>query len=169
MESGKGIQMEHRIYKIGVISDTHGLIRNQVREVLRGCDVILHGGDFGGREVLVQLEQIAKVYGVRGNNDGEWAEDLPESRSFDLYGIHFYMVHDKKQIPSDLEGKDVIIYGHSHLYEETQKGNTLLLNPGGCGRRRFHYPVAMAVIEVNTEDGNIQVQRYEIETGGRRK
>ena len=89
--------------KIGILSDTHGLLRPEVLLTLDGCDAILHGGDINRREIIDRLEQIAPVYAVRGNNDGEWAEYLPWSLDFTLSGLHIYMTHKKKDLPKDRE------------------------------------------------------------------
>lgn len=162
------------MYKIGIISDTHGLLRPELMEVLQGCEVILHSGDFDTEEVLKALEQIAPVYAVQGNND-YWVEDeqcftssgkkvrhLPETLSVELHGIRFFMVHDKKMITEDMTSYDVVIYGHSHKYEEKYKGTQLWLNPGSCGPRRFTLPVTMALMEA-AEDGSFRIDRIDLE------
>ncbi len=148
--------------RIAVLSDTHGLLRPQVMETINTCDVILHGGDMDTREVLEQLMALAPLYVVRGNNDMEWAKQIPLSLRFDLDGINFFMVHDKKDIPADLSNIDVVIYGHSHQYSEEQKDGRLYLNPGSCGKRRFRLDLTMAVMEII--DREIQVERIEIAT-----
>ncbi len=107
------------------------------------------------------LGQIAPVFAVRGNNDKEWAESLPETLAFTLYGIHFFMVHNKKQIPKDVGNADIIVYGHSHKYEEKYADGRLFLNPGSCGPRRFTQPVTLAVLEVETE-ASFHVKKIEI-------
>lgn len=137
--------------KIAVLSDTHGLLRPEVLEVLRGCDAILHGGDINRQRILDELNEIAPVFVVRGNNDKEWAEALPETLAFTLYGIRFFMVHNKKQIPQDVGSADIVIYGHSHKYEEKYADGKLFLNPGSCGPRRFTQPITLAVLEVETD------------------
>lgn len=146
--------MPHCIHRIGVISDTHGLLRDEVKDVLSTCSVILHGGDINRQEVLDELKTIAKVYAVRGNNDREWAVNLPENLSLELFGLRIFMIHDRKRITEKLETYDLIIYGHSHKYEEVADGERIWLNPGSCGPRRFRHPVTMAVIEVE-ERGKI--------------
>ena len=149
------------MYKIGIISDTHGLLRPEVLEHLRGCEVILHGGDINQQKILDELNQIAPVYVVRGNNDKEWAADMPETLSLELYGLHFFMVHNKKMFPKDTAGIDILIYGHSHKYEENYVGRQLFLNPGSCGPRRFTQPITMAVLEIE-EDAFFHVKKIEI-------
>lgn len=150
------------MYKIGVISDTHGMLRDEVKENLRDCDVILHGGDVDKQKLLDELNQIAPTYVVRGNNDKEWAEHLPDDLSLELYGIKIYMIHNRKQIRADISDRDIVISGHSHRYEEKQKEKEpIWLNPGSCGPRRFAQPVTMAVIEV-PEEGRFRIRRVDI-------
>ena len=103
-------------YRIAIISDTHGLLRPEVKERLKTCERILHGGDFDKPEILKQLEAIRPVYAVRGNVDKSWAEDLPAEREITLAGFRIYMVHNIKHLKKDLSGIDIIVYGHSHKY-----------------------------------------------------
>lgn len=138
--------------KIAVLSDTHGLLRPEVTQILRGCNAIVHGGDINRQSILDELSEIAPVYAVRGNNDKEWAEALPETLTFTLYGIRFFMVHNKKRIPEDTGDVDIIVYGHSHKYEEKYAEGKLFLNPGSCGPRRFTQPVTFAVLEVEADE-----------------
>lgn len=155
--------MSDKIYRIGVISDTHGLLRDEIKKVLSTCDVILHGGDINRQEILDKLNTFAVVYAVRGNNDKEWAEYLPETLDLEVYGLRIFMIHNKKQIPEDLGAYDLVIYGHSHKYEEKEDGERIWLNPGSCGPRRFRQPITMAVIEA-VEWGKIgRVKKIEIE------
>lgn len=146
--------------KIGIISDTHGLLRPEVIKALEGCDAILHGGDINRQEILEKLEGIAPVYVVRGNNDKEWAEHIPLSLDFELAGIRIYMTHKKKDLPDDLTEYDLTVFGHSHKYEESRRGKTLLLNPGSCGPRRFHQAITMATAEI--AEGTIEITRIDI-------
>lgn len=150
------------VHKIGVISDTHGLLRDEVREKLAGCEVILHGGDINSRRILDELAQIAPVHAVRGNNDKEWAAGLPETLSLDLLGLRIFMVHNKKDLPQDLGERNLVIYGHSHKYEEKQAEGRTWLNPGSCGPRRFSQPITMAVITAAEDGQGFEVERVEI-------
>jgi hypothetical protein len=150
-----------RMHKIGIISDTHGLLRPEVLEALQDCECIIHGGDINKRTVLNELEKIAPVSAVRGNNDKAWAVDLPEHLEIERFGVHFFVVHNKKQIPKNLGETQCVIYGHSHKYEEKQIDGVFYLNPGSCGPRRFHQDITMAVMTVE-EDGTFQVQRIDI-------
>ena len=145
---------------IGIISDTHGLLRAEVIEALKGCDAILHGGDINRQEIIDQLEEIAPVYVVRGNNDKDWAEHIPMFLDFVLAGLRIYMTHKKKDLPDDISNYDLVIFGHSHKYEENRYGNTILLNPGSCGPRRFHQAITMATAEIT--ENEITITRIEI-------
>lgn len=147
-------------HRIAVLSDTHSLLRPEIKEILRGCEVILHAGDIMSQKTANELRAIAPTYFVRGNADKEWAEELPRDRILDLYSLRIYMIHNKKEILDDVlkDGNmDVILYGHSHKYEEIRKGSTLFFNPGSCGPRRFHQPITMAVMTV--EDGGRQNEK----------
>lgn len=147
--------------RIGVLSDTHGKLREEVVEILRECDVILHAGDINTPKVVEALREIAPLYIVRGNADKEWAEEIPETLSEEICGLQIFMVHNKKQIPKDTGDYDLVVFGHSHKYEERKEGNCLYLNPGSCGPRRFSQPVTMAVLEVE-EAGNLLVIRKDV-------
>ena len=147
--------------KIGILSDTHDLLRPEVIEALQGCDYILHGGDISSQKILDQLEQIAPVKVVRGNNDKDWAEHLPLYLDFELGGLRFYMTHKKKDLPKDLTPYDLVIYGHSHQYasvwqDYVGKRRTLLFNPGSCGPRRFIQPITMAILIINPDGWQIK-------------
>ena len=155
--------------KIGIISDTHGLLRSEVVKALMGCDAILHGGDINRQEILDQLNTLAPVYVVRGNNDKEWAEHLPLTLDFTLTDLRIFMTHKKKDLPEDLSMFDLVVYGHSHKYAETYMGKTLLLNPGSCGPRRFHQAITMAIAEYtnDSEDNKpLHVTRIDIPHDG---
>lgn len=149
------------MHKIGVLSDTHGLLRPEVIEALQGVEVILHGGDINKQKILDELEQIAPVYVVRGNNDKEWAAHLPESLTLEVFGLHIFMVHDRKFIPRGLGGVDLVIYGHSHKYVERQQVGVCYLNPGSCGPRRFRQDITMAVVTVQ-DDKSFEITRIDI-------
>lgn len=147
--------------KAGIISDTHDLLRPEVIQALQGCDCILHGGDISSQKVLDQLKEIAPVKAVRGNNDKEWAEHLPMFLAFELFGLHIYMTHKKKDLPRDLTPYDLVIYGHSHQYasawqDHDGKRRTLLLNPGSCGPRRFIQPITMAVLIIGPDGWEVK-------------
>jgi hypothetical protein len=142
--------------KIAVLSDTHGLLRPQVAEYLKTADAILHAGDINTQAIVDEMEKAAPLSIVRGNNDKDWAENIPHHLTVTLGGVAFYMVHNKKEVPADLTGVDVVVYGHSHKYAQEDKGGVLWLNPGSCGPRRFHQEITMAMMEVEDE-------KYEVE------
>ncbi len=133
--------------EIGVISDTHGLLRPEALAQLRGSHLILHAGDIGARGVLDELGRIARVVAVRGNNDrAEWARDIPERQLIDVGGVSICMVHDA----SDLEGHPshephgLVVTGHSHRAHIERRNGVLYVNPGSAGPRRFRLPVTIA-------------------------
>ena len=134
--------------RIAVLSDTHGLLRQEVLDAITGCDAIIHGGDINKPEILDRLREIAPVYVVRGNNDKEWAEHLPATLTFQIEDCRFFLVHNKKEVPKDLTGIDTVIFGHSHKYFEQTIDGRLWLNPGSCGRRRFDQEITLAVLTV---------------------
>ena len=142
--------------KVGIISDTHGLLRSAVLEELQSCDYILHGGDVNKPEILDTLRAIAPLYVVRGNNDKEWAEELPKHLTVTLGGVTFFMVHNKKDVPSDLGDAQIVVFGHSHKYFEQQQEGRLWLNPGSCGRRRFDQEITMATLTIDGTDYQVQ-------------
>lgn len=149
------------MYRIGIISDTHGLLRPEVMEILQACDVIFHAGDIDRQDILEQLKTLKPLYVVRGNADREWAKSLPAELTVELFGHRFYMIHNKKEISADAEGTDFIIYGHSHKYSLEKKNGQIWLNPGSCGRRRFTLPITMALAEIE-EDGRCRIVRRDI-------
>lgn len=146
--------------KLAILSDTHGLLRPEVAEKLKTADVILHGGDINKQSIVDELRRYAPLYMVRGNNDKEWAQAIPHDLTLTLEGVTFAMVHNKKELPADLEGVNVVVFGHSHKYVQEEKGGILWLNPGSCGPRRFHHEITMMMAEL--EDGKIQVEKVTI-------
>jgi phosphoesterase, MJ0936 family len=146
--------------KVGLISDTHNLLRPEVIVALKNVDAILHGGDINSQQVLDQLQSIATVYAVRGNADKEWAENLPTFLDFKLSGHHIYMTHKKKDLPADLEPYDLVMVGHSHTCSDMLVEKTRIINPGSCGPRRFHQPITMAMAVIT--ETSISVTRIDI-------
>ena len=135
--------------RIGVISDTHGLLRPEALETLEGVGRILHAGDIGDPDHLDALARIAPVTAIRGNIDrGPWAEALPETVSLTIGSLRIHMIHDRKDLQVDpaAEGWDVVISGHSHTPGIDETGGTLWLNPGAAGPRRFHLPITLAFL-----------------------
>ena len=146
--------------KIGIISDTHGLLRPQVIDILKTCDCIFHAGDINKPEILDTLCPMGFIYVVRGNNDKDWAEGLSQTLSFTIEGVKFFMTHNKKDVAWDLKDTDVVIYGHTHRYAEKIIDDRLWLNPGSCGPRRFDREITMAVMTV--DNGTYQVEKIVI-------
>ena len=146
--------------KLAILSDTHGLLRPQVLEHLKNADAILHGGDINKQNVVDELRQYAPLYVVRGNNDKEWAEEIPHDLTVALGGVTFYMVHNKKELPAKVDGVDVVVFGHSHKYVQEEKEGLLWLNPGSCGPRRFHQEITMMMAEGG--EGKIRVEKLSI-------
>jgi hypothetical protein len=139
---------------VGVISDTHGLMRPEAIEALRGASMLLHAGDVGKPEVLGELGALAPVTAIRGNVDqGLWCASLPETTTVEVGGVRIHMLHDRKTLAIDpvAEGIGVVISGHTHqpLIEELE--GVLYLNPGAAGPRRFSLPVTVALMRI--EDG----------------
>lgn len=137
--------------KIGVISDTHGLVRPQVLEVFQGVNVILHAGDIGHADVLTKLETIAPVFAVRGNNDrSDWAAGLPTTQVVERAQHVFYILHEVDDLDLDPAAADfsAVIFGHSHKPSVEFRKGVLFLNPGSAGPRRFSLPIAVARVEV---------------------
>lgn len=146
--------------KLAILSDTHGLLRPEVVEYLKTANAILHGGDINRPAIVEELKQYAPLYIVRGNNDKEWAEAIPHHLTFTLEGVTFAMVHNKKELPVDLTGVKVVVFGHSHRYVQEEKGGILWLNPGSCGPRRFHQEITMMMAEIT--EGTLQVEKVTI-------
>jgi len=136
---------------IGILSDTHGLVRPEVEKALSGCHRILHAGDVGDDQVLKKLERIAPVMAVRGNMDhGSWSHALPTTEMVEIGGIYFYMLHDLQHLDLDpsAAGIHVVVSGHTHQPQIFQKNGVTYLNPGSAGQRRFDYPVSVAIVRV---------------------
>lgn len=137
--------------RVGIISDTHGLLRREAVAFLRGCDHIVHGGDIGAAGVLGELAGLAPVTAIRGNNDrGAWAEALHETARFKVGEVSGYVIHDVGQL--DIEphraGIHVVVYGHSHQPHVAWREGVLFINPGSAGPRRFKLPVAAAELVI---------------------
>lgn len=142
---------QSKTHRIGVISDTHGLLRQEAIDLLNGMDLILHAGDVGNQEVLDALEQIAPVFAVRGNMDrGEWSQGLPQTQWVDVGEIRIYILHDLEKLDflPQSAGVSMIISGHTHQPKEEYRDGVYYLNPGSVGPRRFSKPVSLAIIEV---------------------
>ena len=142
--------MDRDAIRIAVISDTHGLLRRSVVREVQDCACILHAGDIIREGDLDELALYGSLYAVRGNNDlwSRGVKDLAGFLRFQVGGVSFYMVHDRWDVPQNLDGVDAVIYGHSHRYSEEWIDGRLWLNPGSCGRARFGGDVTMAKLLV---------------------
>ena len=140
---------------VGIISDTHGLLRPEAVSALTGCDLILHAGDVGSAEVLEGLRAVAPVHAVRGNVDrGDWADILPESAVVAVRGMHFYLVHNIADLDLDpaASGFAAVVTGHSHQPQVKSKAGVVYINPGSAGPRRFRLPVCLARAVLRGDD-----------------
>ncbi|HKE09482.1 MAG TPA: metallophosphoesterase family protein [Candidatus Acidoferrum sp.] len=136
---------------LGVISDTHGLLRPEALHALREVKLIIHAGDVGAPEILVQLKNIAPVFAVRGNVDTQpWARELPETAVVNVTGLSFYVLHNLRELDlkPEASGFQTVISGHTHQAEQQLRNGVLYLNPGSAGPRRFHLPVTVALLEM---------------------
>ena len=136
---------------VGVISDTHGLLRPEAIEALRGSEHIIHAGDIGAPEIIPALEEIAPVSAIRGNVDREpWAKKFPETDVVELAGVHIYVIHDLKALDLNprAAGFTAVISGHSHQPRQEIKDGVLYFNPGSAGPRRFRLPVSVGRLEI---------------------
>jgi putative phosphoesterase len=144
--------MTEKLVTFGIISDTHGLLRPEAVEALRGSDRILHAGDVGGPAILDALAQIAPITAIRGNVDtGTWARALPETALVEVAGISIYMLHDlgRLDLKPEAAGIRVVIYGHSHQPKLEDKNGVLYFNPGSAGPRRFNLPVSVGKLLID--------------------
>jgi len=137
---------------VGLISDTHGLLRPEAFDALRGSHLIVHAGDVGAPGILASLRELAPVVAVRGNVDrGAWAEALAETESVSVGGIRIHVVHDLAALSLDpvSAAVDVVVFGHSHQPLVERRGRALYVNPGSAGPRRFKLPVTVAQLLVD--------------------
>lgn len=148
---------------IGLISDTHGLLRPEVAPVFAGADLIIHAGDIGTSEVLKELRSIAPVVAVRGNNDkGDWARAIPETEVVQMGSVHIYVLHDLKEIgvSPNAAGFQVVVSGHSHQPLIDKREGVLFVNPGSAGPRRFKLPITVARLTI--EGANVHGELVEL-------
>ncbi len=157
--------------RIGVIADTHGLLRPEAVAALQGVSLIIHAGDIGGPEILAALRSIAPVVAVRGNNDlGAWASALPETTTVTVGGLHLYVLHDRRQLDIDprAAGHAAVIAGHSHQPLLEHRGGVLHLNPGAAGPRRFRLPVSVALLRVRERTLHAELVELRVPAARRR-
>ena len=145
--------------RIGLISDTHGLLRPEAVAALQGCAQIIHAGDIGKPQVLDGLRAIAPLEAIRGNIDtADWAQVLPERLDLRIGGLTLHVLHDLKQLDIDplAAGVDVVIAGHSHKPLHEERNGVLYLNPGSAGPRRFKLPISVGIVHI--EDGRARAK-----------
>ena len=143
------------MHKIGIISDTHGMLRPEVVQTFVGVEQIIHAGDVGSRHVLDELEKIAPVTAVRGNIDSAaWAQSLPPIEIVEVDGLHLYVLHNLAELDLDAAAGDfaAVIYGHSHRQTQEMRGGVLYFNPGSAGPCRFHLPASVGRITIDGSD-----------------
>lgn len=147
--------------RVGLISDTHGLLRPQAVAQLTGCDHILHAGDIGSADILDALRALAPVTAIRGNNDhGPWAEQLREVATVELGGRRIRLLHDRKAL-RELPAVDVLVVGHSHRPLVERSGDLLIVNPGSAGPRRFSLPVSVAELRIGPTGIDVRLIRLD--------
>jgi uncharacterized protein len=137
--------------RIGIISDTHGLLRPEAERLLQGVELIIHAGDVGNPEILAKLKRIAPIFAVRGNVDsGPWAEELPTTTVVEADGASLYVLHNLRELDLRPESArfDFVISGHTHQAEQVEKHGVVYLNPGSAGPRRFTLPVTLAILDL---------------------
>ena len=146
--------------RLGIISDTHGLLRPEAARALSGVDLIVHAGDVGKLEVLTQLKAIAPVFAVRGNVDTDaWAMELPTTAVVEAGTASLYVLHNLKELDlrPEAAGLKAVISGHTHQAEHWVRDGVLYLNPGSAGPRRFHLPVTLALVDAEEEPWNAKI------------
>jgi hypothetical protein len=151
--------------RVGIVSDTHGLLRAEARAFLAGCDYIIHGGDVGDAAVLDELEALAPLTAVRGNNDNQpWAKNLRESELIRVGGVFVYIIHDLSQIDIDpgALGVRAVISGHSHKPLIEERAGILYVNPGSCGPKRFKLPISVGELMVEGTDVRARIAELAI-------
>jgi uncharacterized protein len=138
--------------KIGLISDTHGLLRNEALQALSGSDLIIHAGDVGDSKILDALRDIAPLIAVRGNIDtAEWAKSLPETAVAEAGSANIYVLHDVNALDLDpnAAGFHIVVSGHSHKPARSERNGVVYINPGSAGPRRFNLPITIARLDLS--------------------
>jgi len=146
------------IASVGLISDTHGLLRDGAMEALRGSELIIHAGDVGKPEILTALRQLAPVIAVKGNIDkGPWASELPATAMVEAGPATIYVLHDIQELDLDpaAAGIQIVVSGHSHRPSHTERSGILYINPGSAGPRRFRLPVTVARLDLTATPWNV--------------
>jgi putative phosphoesterase len=149
----------HRATKIGLISDTHGLLRPEAVRALAGSELILHAGDIGDPEILDELRKIAPVIAIRGNVDvEEWARDLPETEIVETEAATIFVIHDVNQLDLKPEaaGFQIVVSGHSHKPGDIERNGVRYINPGSAGPRRFSLPISLAWLDLSVKPWRVE-------------
>ncbi|HKD80470.1 MAG TPA: metallophosphoesterase family protein [Candidatus Angelobacter sp.] len=150
---------------VGVISDTHGLLRPEALEFLRGSEHIIHAGDIGSPEIVPELERIAPVTAIRGNVDTQpWAQRFAETEVVELAGLHIFVIHDLNALDLNPKaaGFAAVISGHSHQPKHEIKDGVLYFNPGSAGPRRFSLPISVGKLEIEGKEIRATLHRLEV-------
>lgn len=153
------------MHRVGLVSDTHGLLRPEAKAALRGSDHIIHGGDIVDPDIIRELAEMAPVTAVRGNNDrGPWAEALRETEMVRIGDVYIYAIHDLAQldIEPNAAGVHVVVSGHSHKPHIEERGGVLFVNPGSAGPRRFTLPIAVAELIVDASAVSARIIRLDL-------
>jgi hypothetical protein len=156
--------------KIGLIADTHGLLREEALQALRGSDLIIHAGDVGDGDILEALRKIAPVVAVRGNVDtAEWAKSLPETAVVEAGEMNIFVLHDANTLDLDprAAGFENVVSGHSHKFGQSERKGVTFLNPGSAGPRRFNLPITVARLDLEVRPWRVEF--LDLEKGGRVK
>jgi putative phosphoesterase len=156
--------MANTVKRIGLISDTHGLLRKEAVEALRGSELIIHAGDVGKPEILEELKKIAPVVAVRGNVDTEpWAQALPETAVAEAGAVMIYVLHDVKALDLNpaAAGFHIVVSGHSHKPGKSERDGVLYVNPGSAGPRRFQLPVTVAHLRLGGTPYKVEFEDLE--------
>jgi uncharacterized protein len=156
--------------RIGLISDTHGLLREEALVALHGSELIVHAGDVGDRDILARLRELAPVVAVRGNVDTEeWARrDLPETAVAEAGDVSIYVLHDVHALDLDpvAAGFQIVVSGHSHKFLQSEKGGVIYVNPGSAGPRRFTLPITVARLDLAVRPWKVEFVDLEKKVGG---
>lgn len=156
--------------EIGLVSDTHGLLRPEVFPLLEGVEHIIHAGDVGGREILARLREVAPVTAVRGNTDGDpFGRSLPLTEAVEVDGHTLYVIHILEELDLDPAAAGVasVIYGHTHRPQVEDRGGVLYVNPGSCGPRRFSLPVTVARMSTSPDGLEVRLIPLDVPSEGR--
>jgi hypothetical protein len=138
------------MFTVGIISDTHGLLRPEAVAALRGSDHIIHAGDIGAPEILEELRRIAPTTAIRGNVDVErWANPIPLTQTVQLHGAKFFLIHNRAELKKAPAGIAAVLFGHSHQPVIEMHDGVLFLNPGSAGPRRFQLPISLGRIRID--------------------